>query len=74
MYPEGSEIWNALQKFRGEYHLLLVTIEEAFNGFPSQLIQGFARMFSIRQQALWLIQTPSGDGQTNVGLDFSRPV
>ena len=71
-YPRGSEIRAALEDFARGYHELLVDLEAAFNGNKSRLTEGIARMFSLRHQALALMQTPSllGNGTTTVGLDF----
>jgi hypothetical protein len=35
------------------------------------MTEGMARMFALRDQARALMQTPSGDGKTTVGLDFT---
>jgi hypothetical protein len=69
-YPKGSGIRQALDAFRHGYGQLLAALEAAFNGHPDRMTEGMARMFSIGDQARALMQTPSGDGQTTVGLDF----
>lgn len=69
-YPAGSEIRHALENFRTGYFELLADLERAFNGERSQFTAAIARMFALRQQGLALARTPSGDGKTNVGLDF----
>ncbi len=73
-YPRGSEIRAALVAFARGYGGLLAALEAAFNGDRSRLTEGVARMFSLRNQALALMQTPSGDGRTTVGLDFGPPL
>ena len=70
-YPKGSEIRTALEAFGHGYGQLLASLEAAYNGRPNRLTEGIARMFALRDQARALMQTPSGDGKTTVGLDFS---
>jgi len=72
-YPKGSEKRKALEKFSSGYNELLVALEEAFNGHRSGLTEAIARMFSLRNQALSLIQTPLGKGKGTLGLDFTSP-
>jgi hypothetical protein len=72
-YPRGSEIRTALEGFGRGYGELLRALERAFRGHRESLTEGIARMFSLKHQALALIQTPSGDGKTTVGLDFRPP-
>jgi hypothetical protein len=69
-YPKGSEVREALEAFARGYHELLVALEAAFNGQPARMTEGMARMFALRDQARALMNTPSGDGRTTVGLDF----
>ena len=69
-YPKGSEIREALEAFGHGYRQLLVALEAAFNGDPARMTEGIARMFALRDQARALMQIPSGDGRTTVGLDF----
>jgi hypothetical protein len=73
-YPRGSDIRGALEAFGRGYGELLAALEAAFNGRPDRLTEGMARMFALRDQARALMQTPSGDGRTTVGLDFRRPL
>ena len=70
-YPKGSEIRGALEAFGRGYGQLLAALEAAFNGQPDRMTEGMARMFALRDQARALMQVPSGDGKTTVGLDFS---
>jgi hypothetical protein len=72
-YPKGSQVRGALEAFGHGYRLLLTALERAFNGHPDRMTEGIARMFALRDQARALMQTPSGDGKTTVGLDFSPP-
>jgi hypothetical protein len=73
MFSRGSGIREALDEFRRGYGELLASLEAAFNGERARLTEGIARMFALRHQALALMQTPSGDGKTTVGLDFESP-
>ncbi len=72
-YPRGSETRAALEAFGRGYGELLAALERAFRGHRKRLTEGIARMFSLKHQALALIQTPTGDGRTTVGLDFRPP-
>lgn len=72
-YPKGSPVRAALEAFGHGYGQLLTSLEAAYNGKPDRLTEAMARMFALRDQARALMQTPSGDGRTTVGLDFSRP-
>lgn len=69
-YPRGSETRAALEAFGRGYAELLAALERAFRGHRDQLTEAIARMFSLKHQALALLQTPTGDGRTTVGLDF----
>jgi hypothetical protein len=69
-HPKRSEIRQALDAFRHRYGQLLAALEAAFTGHPDRMTEGIARMFALRDQAGALVQTPSGDGKTTVGLDF----
>jgi hypothetical protein len=71
-YAKGSAIRAALEAFGKSYEQLLAALEAAFNGNRGRLTEAMARMFALRDQARALMQTPSGDGRTTVGLDF-RP-
>jgi hypothetical protein len=70
-YPKGSPVRAALEAFGHGYGRLLAALEAAYNGHPDRMTEGVARMFALRDQARALMQTPSGDGKTTVGLDFS---
>ena len=72
-YPPGTLARQALDAFRTEYGKLLASLETAFNGERGSLTEGIARMFALRQQARALIQTPTDDGRTTLGLDFEPP-
>lgn len=72
-YSKGSPIRTALDEFRRSYGELLAALEAAFNGERARLTEGIARMFTLRDQALALMRTPTGDGRTTVGLDFIPP-
>jgi len=69
-YPRGSAHRAALQRFASSYRALLVALERSFNGEPQHFTEAIARMFALHQQAVALVQTPSGDGKTTLGLDF----
>jgi hypothetical protein len=73
-YPKGSPLRGALEAFGHGYGQLLASLEAAHNGKPARLTEGMARMFALRDQPRALMQTPSGDGKTTVGLDFRTPV
>jgi hypothetical protein len=70
-YPRGSQVRGALEAFGHGYGQLLAALEAAFNGTPDRMTEGIARMFALRDQARALMQIPSGDGKTTVGLDFT---
>jgi len=70
-YPKGSPVRQALEAFGHGYAQLLASLEAAYNGKPDRLTEGITRMFALRDQARALMQTPSGDGKTTVGLDFT---
>jgi len=69
-HRRGSPARAALQQFATSYQALLAALERSFNGEPQHFTESIARMFSLHQQAVALAQTPSGDGQTTLGLDF----
>jgi hypothetical protein len=69
-YPRGSQTRAALDRFAAGYGELLGALEAAFNGQTARMTEAIARMFALRDQARALMQTPSGDGRTTVGLDF----
>lgn len=73
-YPKGSPVRGALEAFGHGYAQLLASLEAAYTGKPDRLTEAMARMFALRDQARALMQTPSGDGRTTVGLDFVKPV
>lgn len=68
-YPK--DIRTALEAFGHGYRQLLAALEAAFTGHPARMTEAMARMFALRDQARALMQTPSGDGKTTVGLDFT---
>lgn len=71
-YPAGSDKRQALNAFADSYGQLLTSLENAFNGNRSQLTEGMARMFALRNQGLAIIQTPKdNNGKENMGLDFT---
>ena len=72
-YPKGSPVRGALEAFGRGYGQLLASLEAAYNGKPDRLTEAIARMFALRDQARALMHTPSGDGRTTVGLDFTPP-
>jgi hypothetical protein len=72
-FEPASPIRIALEAFCDSYGELLSNLESAFNGNRSQLIEAIARMFSLKNQALALMRTPSpSDPATNIGLLFSK--
>lgn len=73
-YPAGSEIRGALERFSGLYGGLLASLESVFDGNRTEFTRAIAQMFSLRDEALALMKTPSGDGRTNVGPAFEPPL
>jgi len=69
-YAHGSEIHTKLVGFNRSYCDLLRIMHRAFNGDPKQMSVAVGAMYEIKVKAKELMQTPSGDGLTNVGISF----
>ncbi|RSM80089.1 hypothetical protein DMH04_30635 [Kibdelosporangium aridum] len=69
-YPEGHEIRVAQEKFNSTYCLLLSQLEQAFNGSPAQLGATVGTMYSLKTQAIALMQMPNDDEETTAGPTF----
>jgi CDGSH-type Zn-finger protein len=69
-YPSGSEQRRALDEFNHAYTGVLHLLDECFNGSPSMLLVATGEMYALKEQAVELMQMPSGDGETTVGPAF----
>lgn len=71
-FPVGSAIREALEDFNQVYSDMLREMHRAFNGEPGRMSVAVGLMYEVRHRACELVQMPSGDGQTTVGLSFSH--
>jgi CDGSH-type Zn-finger protein/rubrerythrin len=69
-YEEGSEIHEKLTNFNKTYSAMLRLIEHAFDGQPAFLATATGAMYDLKAKAKVLMETPSGDGETTVGVSF----
>jgi CDGSH-type Zn-finger protein len=69
-YPAGSEQRLRMDEFNHAYSGVLHLLEETFNGSPSLLLVATGLMYGLKQQAVDLMELPSGDGETTVGPSF----
>ena len=69
-FPHGSEIHTKLVDFNRSYCDLLRIMHRAFNGDPKQMSVAVGAMYEIKIKAKELMQLPSGDGLTTVGLSY----
>jgi len=69
-YPEGSVIRAKMDAFNRTYSSILHLLDECFNGKPKLLRVATGAMYELKQQAIELMQLPSGDGDTTVGPSF----
>lgn len=69
-YAEGSEIRAKMDDFNRTYSSILHLLHECFNGKPNLLAVATGAMYELKQQAIELMQMPSGDGTTTVGPSF----
>ena len=69
-YPEGSEIRARLDEFNRSYSSILHLLHEAFNGSPRLLAVATGLMYGLKEEAIRLMELPSGDGETTVGPSF----
>ena len=69
-YPEGSEIRARLGEFNHAYSGCLHLLHETFNGSPRLLAVATGLMYGLKEEAVRLMELPSGDGETTVGPSF----
>jgi CDGSH-type Zn-finger protein/uncharacterized Fe-S cluster protein YjdI len=69
-YPEGSEIRERLDEFNHSYSSCLHLLHECFNGSPRLLAVATGLMYGLKEEAVRLMELPSGDGKTTVGPSF----
>jgi len=69
-YPEGSEIRDRLDEFNRAYCGVLHLLHLTFNGSPRLLAVATGLMYGLKEQAIRLMELPSGDGETTVGPSF----
>jgi len=69
-YLEGSEQRVAMEEFNHAYSGVLHLLDETFNGSPRLLAVATGAMYGLKQQAIDLMELPSGDGETTVGPSF----
>lgn len=67
--PDGSRAKVLCEQFNQMYRKFLVALHQVFNGNPSQLDSAIGIMFSLKLQAMVLVQTPIGGG-LNAGPTF----
>ncbi|HZL56631.1 MAG TPA: ferritin-like protein [Bryobacteraceae bacterium] len=65
-YPAGSRASMLAKQFSSDYRALLKALHKTFQGYPQQLGDAIALMYSLNLSARELMQTPSGrnDGTT----------
>jgi CDGSH-type Zn-finger protein/rubrerythrin len=69
-YKEGSEIHEKLTEFNRTYSSILRLLEHAFNGQPAFLATSTGAMYDLKAKAKELMEMPSGDSETTVGVSF----
>jgi hypothetical protein len=69
-YPEGSEARMRMEAFNRAYCAVLHLLDECFNGSPRLLGVATGEMYALKNQAIELMELPSGDGRTTVGPSF----
>ena len=69
-YPEGSEIRSRLDDFNRSYSAILHLLHQTFNGSPRLLAVATGLMYGLKEEAIRLMELPSGDGETTVGPSF----
>jgi hypothetical protein len=63
-HPPGSELRAMTEACNRTYSRLLSQLHAAFNGRPSELVEGVQTMLELRYQAIALMHVPVGDGMT----------
>jgi CDGSH-type Zn-finger protein len=69
-YPEGSEQRMRMEEFNHAYSGVLHLLDETFDGSPGLLAVATGLMYGLKEQAVELMELPSGDGVTTVGPSF----
>jgi CDGSH-type Zn-finger protein len=69
-YAAGSEQRVRMDEFNHAYSGVLHLLHETFNGSPRMLAVATGAMYGLKEQAIELMQLPSGDGETTVGPSF----
>lgn len=69
-HPVGSEARTRLDEFNRTYSSILHLLDQCFNGRPRLLAVATGAMYELKQQAVELMQLPTGDGATTVGPAF----
>jgi CDGSH-type Zn-finger protein len=69
-YRKGSEIRAQMEEFNHAYSGVLHLLDECFNGSPRLLTVATGAMYGLKEQAIGLMELPSGDGETTVGPSF----
>jgi CDGSH-type Zn-finger protein len=69
-YPEGSEVREKMDAFNRTYSSILRLLHQTFNGKPEFLRIATGAMYELTYQAVELMQTPTGDGETSAGPSF----
>jgi|WetSurMetagenome_2_1015567.scaffolds.fasta_scaffold20733_3 CDGSH-type Zn-finger protein len=69
-YPEGSEIRARLDEFNRSYSSILHLLHESLNGSPRLLAVATGLMYGLKEEAIRLMELPTGDGKTSVGPSF----
>lgn len=69
-HPTGSEAWRKLTEFCQGYSQMLRLLEQTYHGKPELLASAVGVMYELREVAGELMQMPSEDGDTTVGLCF----
>lgn len=69
-YAVGSEVRTRMDEFNHTYSGVLHLLHECFNGQPELLRVATGEMYALREQAIALMQLPSGDGTTTAGPAF----
>jgi CDGSH-type Zn-finger protein len=68
--PTGSPVRQKMEEFRRLYSQTLRVLQRAFNGEPLKISDAISMMMELRDRALELARTPSGDGSSNAGPVF----
>jgi CDGSH-type Zn-finger protein len=69
-WPDGSPIRAQLEEFNHAYSAVLHLLHECFNGSPRLLAVATGLMYGLKDEAVKLMQLPTGDGETTVGPSF----